>query len=664
MTTRRILYRCIALAVASSSIHSAMAQTGISPSKEEVYAPFSQTDFERFKNPPKIYYPETWFHFIGGNVSKEGIAADLEAIEHAGISGIQWFHGHFGGQWPKVEKDIKALTPEWDDMVSFMGQKARDLGLRFTLQTCPGWAMAGGPWIKPQDAMRILAWSRTDIEGGQSFTGTLPVPQPSDETWRDYKDVCVLAFPTPMGDTGTPLIPLSVESNDSLDWSDCFQARLKSPLQLKEGRDHVVRFTMPEGTVVRTLQMASINSWNNRWVYQPDVHLKLTVHMPDHTSRTLLDMDVPMSNWQDIMDFEVACNEAENARSYEFSISCKHHMSLAYARFYSGARKNNWRAEAGWTLIGKELQQEHTRQSKQAFVQRASIIDLTDKTDRQGHLAWTAPKGQKWTVLRIGHVNSGRQNGPAPKEATGWECNKLDPRGAEIQFANYVGRLFDGPLKGRLANGMLMDSWECCTQTWTDNMEQEFCSRTGYGLTRWLPAVLGYVINDQETTSRFLLDWRRVLNGLYNENFFKRMTDLAHDKGLEVQYETAAADIVPIDALEYYKYADVPMCEFWQPFEDSYVGDINFKPIRPTASAARLYGKRRVAAETFTSFQLTWDEHWEMLKDVANYYMAEGVSHNVFHTYTHNPQIGFLPPGTSFGNNIGTPFLRQQTWWK
>ena len=44
--------------------------------------------------------------------------------------------------------------------------------------------------------------------------------------------------------------------------------------------------------------------------------------------------------------------------------------------------------------------------------------------------------------------------------------------------------------------------------------------------------------------------------------------------------------------------------------------------------------------------------------------MTEGVTHNVFHTYTHNPQVGFLPPGTSFGNKIGTPFLRGQTWWK
>ncbi len=53
-----------------------------------------------------------------------------------------------------------------------------------------------------------------------------------------------------------------------------------------------------------------------------------------------------------------------------------------------------------------------------------------------------------------------------------------------------------------------------------------------------------------------------------------------------------------------------------------------------------------------------------MLKAVADANMAEGVSHLVFHTCTHNPQVDFLPPGTSFGGNgIGTPFLRGQTWW-
>ena len=71
-----------------------------------------------------------------------------------------------------------------------------------------------------------------------------------------------------------------------------------------------------------------------------------------------------------------------------------------------------------------------------------------------------------------------------------------------------------------------------------------------------------------------------------------------------------------------------------------------------------------LGSEAFTSFDLTWDEHWQDLKEVADVNMIEGVTHLIFHTYTHNPMADSLKPGTSFGAHIGTPFLRNQTWWK
>jgi hypothetical protein len=211
---------------------------------------------------------------------------------------------------------------------------------------------------------------------------------------------------------------------------------------------------------------------------------------------------------------------------------------------------------------------------------------------------------------------------------------------------------------------MLLDSWECKTQTWTGDMEEEFEKTSGYALRGWLPAVFGYVVDSHETTGRFLRDWRGVIGGMFADRFYGRMARLAKDNGLNIIYETAAGDIFPADVLEYFKYADVPVCEFWHPYGESHVGSINFKPIKPTASAARIYGKPRVAAEAFTSFNLTWDEHLSMLKEVANHNYIDGVTHLIFHTYTHNPRTDWLSPGTSFGSGIGTPFLRGQTWWK
>jgi hypothetical protein len=105
------------------------------PSSFEIYRPFGNYDKEAFLSPPKVYYPETWFHYIGGNISKEGITTDLEAIAKVGISGIQLFHGQFGGPWPGVEPQITCLSPNWEDIVQHTAQECRRLGLRFVMLT-------------------------------------------------------------------------------------------------------------------------------------------------------------------------------------------------------------------------------------------------------------------------------------------------------------------------------------------------------------------------------------------------------------------------------------------------------------------------------------------------------------------------------------------------
>ena len=90
----------------------ALAQApAIAPDQATLTAPFSSADEAAFMRPDKVFYPETWFHFIGGNVSKEGIDADLQAIADAGISGVQWFHGYFGGPWPGTNHQLTTLPP-------------------------------------------------------------------------------------------------------------------------------------------------------------------------------------------------------------------------------------------------------------------------------------------------------------------------------------------------------------------------------------------------------------------------------------------------------------------------------------------------------------------------------------------------------------------------
>ncbi len=638
------------------------------PSQTELNRPFGLYDKLSFVDPPKSYRAATWFHFIGGNVSKEGITKDLEALAKAGFSGIHLFHGQFGGPWPGVDPQITSLSPHWDDAVRHAAEECQRIGITFFMNNTPGWATSGGPWIEPSNAMRNLIWSRTDLVGGNIFNQLLPIPEPSTEEWRDYKDITVIAFPTPSGDSEKPLEPASIESNIKYDLKPYFVGQAKEPLRLPPatpGQPYWIEVTFPKEVLLRSVEFPSIQGFNHSQSYEPGVRVSVQAILSDGNVKDILNVNMPQSNWQDDRPITLACSEIPGVNKYRILIENKYPMALASLRLFSAARKHNWESEAGWTLRSILRIGQHPQQSAEAFINPDEILDISSKMNKNGTLTWSAPAGD-WTIIRFGHVNAGKKNSPAPPEGTGWEANKLSKSGADAHFSGYIGRLSEqgGPLSGGLLNGMLIDSWECHTQSWTPDMEVEFERVSKYSLQKWLPALLGYVIKDHETTGRFLTDWRKTLSDLYTNNFYGQMASLAHQNKLNVTYETAAGDVIPGDILEYFKFADVPMCEFWQPMGENFVGSFNFKPIKPTASAARMYGKPRVAAEAFTSFDLTWDEHFEMLREVANVNAEQGVSHFVFHTYTHNPQKPFTPPGTSFGTGIGTPFLRGQTWWR
>lgn len=657
MLRRLVLIVLLAGGVARSEVAS------IVPAGQTLDAKFGEQDAAAFSAPARVFEPETWFHFIGGNVAKPGITADLEAIRAAGIEGVQLFHGQFGGAWPGVDPQIKCLSPSWDDAVLHVAEECRRLGLRFTMQNCPGWAMSGGPWITSDKAMRHVVYSRTDVTGGALVDASLAQPQPSRAPWRDYRDIAVIAFPTPTGDTGHALEPTSITSNrEDQPWAKCLRGEPKATVHLPDDKQPVwveVKFDQP--VTLRTVELPSVQSMNRHWCYKPGVTVTVAAVMDDGLHEVARHV-LPKSNWQGNRPFSLACSDA-SATAYRITFEHAHEMSLLSMRLFTAARHNNWQAEAAFVLRGLD-RAPAPKQAKSAWIDGAKILDITDKMDATGKLHWEAPMGQ-WTVLRFGHVNTGRRNAPAPPEATGWECDKLSPIGADTHFAGYIGRLCadDGPLGGGLLKGMLMDSWECETQTWTTGMDEQFAQRRGYALRPWMAALAGYVINDPETTTRFLRDWRSVINDMVVENYFGRMAELGHQRGLAVSFETASGDVFPGDILEYYKHADVPMCEFWHPRMEAYVGSFEFKPVEPCVSAARMYGKRRIAAEAFTSYDLSWQEHPGMLKHFADLHLAAGITHLILSTYTHNPRTDFLPPGTAFGASIGTPFLRGQTWW-
>jgi hypothetical protein len=81
-----------------------------------------------FLNPPDSAKPRVWWHWMNGNVSKEGIKADLEWMKRAGIGGFQNFDAGMSTR-NVVDKRLVYMTPEWKDAFKYAATLADQLGL-------------------------------------------------------------------------------------------------------------------------------------------------------------------------------------------------------------------------------------------------------------------------------------------------------------------------------------------------------------------------------------------------------------------------------------------------------------------------------------------------------------------------------------------------------
>ncbi len=144
----------------------------------------------RFRTPPSAAKPHTWWHWLNGNVTRQGITADLEAMKRVGIGGAQIFNVDQG--IPKGP--VPFMSPDWLDMIGFAGREANRLGIELCIHNCAGWSSSGGPWITPEYAMQVLVTSETTVQGPGRVRDPLPKPPMRHDY---YRDVAVLAFPTP-----------------------------------------------------------------------------------------------------------------------------------------------------------------------------------------------------------------------------------------------------------------------------------------------------------------------------------------------------------------------------------------------------------------------------------------------------------------------------------
>lgn len=158
-----------------------------------------------FRNPPESTKPWTYWYWIDDNISKEGITRDLEAMAKVGIG--EAFIGNVtdtrlnfvntGEQDRKMvnREQVPVLSDAWWECVEHAVREAERLGIKVGLFNCPGWSQSGGPWVKPEQAMRYLTSTELRVSGPCKLRKRLEAPA------EYFQQVAVQAFPVPASDS-------------------------------------------------------------------------------------------------------------------------------------------------------------------------------------------------------------------------------------------------------------------------------------------------------------------------------------------------------------------------------------------------------------------------------------------------------------------------------
>jgi hypothetical protein len=148
-----------------------------------------------FINPPAESRPHTFWIWMNGNITREGITADLEAMARVGIGGVMLFNvgGSHGTDIPAGPVDY--LSEEWLGLLKHTALEAERLNLDVSLKNCAGWATTGGPWVTPEYGMMQLVTAEITLWGNRRIIQKLPHPEVFEGY---YRDIAVYAFPNDM----------------------------------------------------------------------------------------------------------------------------------------------------------------------------------------------------------------------------------------------------------------------------------------------------------------------------------------------------------------------------------------------------------------------------------------------------------------------------------
>ena len=689
----------VALVVVLSALSSiiSMAQSSTDPLRQE------------FENPPNSARPRVWWHWMNGNITKEGIKLDLEWMHRVGLGGFQNFDAAL--QTPKfVDQRLVYLTPEWKDAFKYATTLADQLGLEEAIAGSPGWSESGGPWVKPNQGMKKVVWSEIHVQGGKPFSGVLPHPptttgpfqnlpvfdflaaftghpQPVSPTF--YADTAVIAYRAPEGDVlVSSLSPKITSSGGNPDVALLSDGDLVKTTQLPKapvGQQAWIQYEFPSPQTIRAVTLVlndPLASVANMFGAAPST-ADVEASADGQNFHTLT--NIPADGGQEhtiafapatARFFRIAFTtrppsgsggsqfDVDNAFGDFSSYKPNPNFEISELVLHPGARISRFEEKAAFANLPSFDPYPTPEVDSGDAIRKEDVIDLTSKMQPDGTLNWTPPAGN-WVVLRFGYSLLGITNHPASPEGTGLEVDKLNPDDVTQYMNTYLDNYKNavGDLMGKRGlQYVINDSWEAGAQNWTDNLIAEFTKRRGYDPRPWMPVLTGRVIESTQASEGFLWDFRETLGDMLADYHYDLLTKLLHDRGMGHYGESHEEGRAFIgDGMQVKRSNDVPMSAMWtqKPGINNDLPGYN-ADIRESASVAHIYGQNLVAAESMTasSGAYTWSPL--TLKPTADKELAMGLNRFVIHTSVHQPLLD-KKPGFSLGP-FGQWFNRNETW--
>ncbi|PTU33108.1 glycosyl hydrolase [Stenotrophobium rhamnosiphilum] len=655
-----------------------------------------------FVNPPNAARPRVWWHWMNGNVTKEGIRKDFEWMQRVGIGGVHNFDASLSTP-QVVDKRLIYMSPEWDEAFSYAVGLADQLGMEFGIAASPGWSETGGPWVPPQDAMKKLVWTSIDVAGGQALAQ--PLPTPSDVAGpfqalppsanpaaayravekpvlpRFYSDIAVLAFPIEQTKSlPTPKISLSdgVEVASASIVDDSYDTGIEVPVG-DEKKPGWVSIEYPTSQTIRSITVfvpgvtalfgskyqASLEvEEGTGWQRVTDVPLTGVPSTASFDPVTAKRFRVLLTHVAPVIPKFAIPAEGSSISLKNFFGPLKPSALVTELRLSSESRIDRFEAKAGFAIVPDYYAIERADSSNDVGAPTASVRDVTSFLHADGTLAWTPPEGT-WRILRVGYSLTGTTNHPATKEATGLEVDKYD--GAAVgryinhYFDTYRSAVGDKLIGKRGVRAVLTDSIEVKASNWTPAFIAQFKRLRGYDPIPWLPALTGTIVGDRISSEHFLYDFRRTLADLIASEHYGKVAEAAHDRGL-FYYSEALENGRPSlgDDMGMRAPADIPMGAFWTHPVGTQSDPTFFADLKGAASVAHVYGKPLVAAESLTTALHPWGYGPADLLPMINRLFAAGVNRPVLHTSVHQP-IDSKGPGLTL-SIFGLDFNRLDSW--